>query len=203
MDKKYRDSLSELVQSLLPVDVSEDEPDASVTADSSRSPTRKKKRRSNKLGPGKDGMFAQEDEYVARWWTSDEHDTVTSRDGDSTKKRLAGLRLRETKLQTILILEVLALQSSPQAAIAEAGDEHGTRPENGDEARRSTKTGRRKKALDLALTLELLLDRLCIWQSVNLDGPGQTTSQSVNPEGGSRDGRGNAATKGDSTSTLR
>lgn len=173
MDKKYRDSLPNIVQSLLPVDITDGE--ASTTA--VQEGTKKKKRRSGKLGPGKDGLHSQEEDCVTRWWRAGGDDQtatmVRETGGDPNKGRFAALRSRETKLQIILILEVLAQQVL-------SADGSSTRNDLLDESQGGgTSNGRpngsrRRKGIDLNLTLELLLDRLCIWQSLHTDGLGSS-----------------------------
>lgn len=169
MDKKYRDCLPNVVQSLSPGDVSDDQIDGKT----SQKP-RKKKRKT--FGPGKNGLFTQEERYIARWWRAN-HDDFTATSIEETRdqlirRRISSLRTRETKLQIILILEFLALEM----AITKG---EGTTADPKDEGKNSKK-GKGKKKQDLDLMLELLADRLCIWQSVNNEaasggGPGKTS----------------------------
>ncbi len=172
MDKKYRETLPAAVETLSPLGASDDGAGSKV------------KRKSKKLGPAKDGMYAQEKEYVEKWWDADEEElasmSVDETRESRTKRKLTALRLRETKLQVILILEVLSLQASMKQAVAGLD---GVSPKEGESRKDQPKSSRKKKKMpDLSLTLELLLDRLCIWQTVNVEGP-VSVSQSISQHG--------------------
>lgn len=178
LDKKYRETIPDVVQLLPPGDVSDSESSLSKHAGTNT----KKKRKSKSTKLGKDGLYVQERDYVAKWWRSS-GDYGVQESPHSTreavmKKRIVCLRIRETKLQIILILEVLALQAT--SALATPNCEVGTtaplQSQSGGKAAR--KASRSKKAQDLGLTLELLVDRLCIWQSVDHEEPGLFASLS-------------------------
>ena len=154
MDLKYRETLPSTVRDVM-LSVSDDEP------------TQTKKRKSRKKKLGKNGLYPEEADFVRRWWKdrslSENGVTIeTSREAEM-KKHVADLRLRETQLQILLILETMALESTV------SGD---TKPDdvNGkktaDEAPKKSKS---KKLQDLNVVLELHLDRLCIWHAVSFD----------------------------------
>lgn len=159
MDKKYREPLPNIIQSIPPGDVSDDQMDDKT----GQKLKKKKKKKRKKLSPGKDGLYTEEDRYISKWWRAS-YDDSTAFSVEETrdqliKRRLASLRTRETKLQIILILEVLALEMSVSKG-------QGTTDSQKDEMKDSKK-GKEKKMQDLNLILELLVDRLCIWQSLN------------------------------------
>ncbi len=79
-----------------------------------------------------------------------------------TKKHISDLRLRETQLQILLILEVMALESTPSEKI---------NSENPKPAKEEINTPKKrtKKPQDLDVLLELHLDRLCIWHAVSME----------------------------------
>ncbi|KAI9851804.1 MAG: hypothetical protein M1838_002662 [Thelocarpon superellum] len=170
MDKKYRDTLPNMVQALpLPDHSDDDNDDADLPSQSK--PT--KKRKSRKAKPGKNGLYAQEEDYVHRWWAGGpiprESLASVNLANEEIKKAIAELRTRETELQLILVLEALALQSHENTlSPTETGEPGGQGRE--DKRDRSTKSP------DLELMVELLIDRLCIWQSVSNEGHGVSQS---------------------------
>ncbi|KZF22230.1 hypothetical protein L228DRAFT_261425 [Xylona heveae TC161] len=167
MDKKYRESLMALIQSL-PAGgtVSEDEEDyAALRAVFER------KSRKKKCKPGKDGMYPQEPQLVEKWWRLGDNAVEIGRDSKEwAKARLARLRTRETQLQIILILEILALEKFSAT--------HNEKQE-ALEFLRSGSEGSKKKPQNLTVLLDLLADRLCIWQSLNNEGNGDGASAST------------------------
>ncbi|GKZ18159.1 hypothetical protein AbraIFM66951_000332 [Aspergillus brasiliensis] len=154
MDHKYRETLPTTVQDLL----------LSVSDDEAAPP--KRKRRSTKKKLGKNGLYPEEGDLIRKWWRDRALNdqglpSEMSRDAES-KKHIADLRLRETQLQILLILETMALE----AIIA---DEEKKREGNGEGADKPTKTAKGKKPQDLNVMLELHLDRLCIWHAVSFE----------------------------------
>lgn len=156
-DKKYRDKLPEIVKELVPSAT----PEKDLT---------KRKRKAKKVKVDKYGMLPDEADYVKRWWHADtassSFETV-----DSTLRRLVPqLRTRETFLQVILILETLALEGSAARPNIEPSKEPSAAPES--QALEAIDTQeivkkKMKKPQDLTATLETLLDRLCIWHSLD------------------------------------
>lgn len=155
MDLKYRETLPATVRDVA-ITVSDDEP-----------APRPKKRKSRKKTIGKNGLYPEEEEFVRKWWkgrSGAENGLLmeTSREAEA-KKHIGDLRLRETQLQILLILETIALES------ADAGEEK-TRTENDERTPDNTaKKPKIKKPQDLNVLLELHLDRLCIWHAVSAE----------------------------------
>jgi DNA replication regulator SLD3 len=155
MDLKYRETLPATVRDVA-ITVSDDEP-----------APRSKKRKSRKKTIGKNGLYPEEEEFVRKWWkgrSGAENGLLmeTSREAEA-KKHIGELRLRETQLQILLILETIALES------ADAGEEK-TRTENDERTPDNTaKKPKTKKPQDLNVLLELHLDRLCIWHAVSAE----------------------------------
>lgn len=144
MDTKYREGLPTILQNVVLV-LSEDE--------------RPKKRRSRKKKLGKNGLYPGEDEFIKKCWRSRQ---VAERGGqqaelskdEEIKRHVSELRLRETQLQILLILEAIFLKNTTsQDSNAKDEDTSGAK--------------RAKKGEDLNVLLELLLDRLCIWHAVS------------------------------------
>lgn len=152
MDLKYRETLPSAVrEAVLALSDGEDAPGP-------------KKRKSKKKKLGKNGLYAEEEEFIRKWWKDrsmmESSTQETSREAE-TKKHISELRLRETQLQILLILEVIALELNPSADMkAEKGTAAG-------EDKNTTNKSRAKKPQDLNVLLELHLDRLCIWHAVS------------------------------------
>ncbi|KAB8238886.1 uncharacterized protein BDW43DRAFT_305780 [Aspergillus alliaceus] len=150
MDLKYRETLPSTLKDVI-LSISDDES------------TLQKKRKSRKKTLGKNGLYPAEKQFIRKWWKDRELadqgvSTETSRDAE-LKKHIADLRLRETQLQILLILETMALEATipGEAKSTEEGDGlEKTKPKP-------------KKLQDLKVMLELHLDRLCIWHAVSFD----------------------------------
>jgi len=164
IDKKYRDGIPGCVSLF---DIHEQSAD-----EANRAAEKTKKRRSNKkMKPNRTGLYPSEDTLIRKWWGA--HDVEADSGGPNTskediaKRRISQLRIRETQLQMIVILEVLALQ--PLASISE--DVEGGLPNvppslgtNGKE-----QSAKAKKPDHLTMLIDVHIDRLCIWQSIALE----------------------------------
>lgn len=140
-DKKYRDKLPELLKDL-----------PSQLPDQDHTPAAKKKRRKKKLKPDKHGLLPQEDDFFAKWWYQDEASAPSGETAEqSLKRRAPQLRTRETFMQVVLSLEILSLEALP---------EFKSTPEQVTQAKG-------KKGDTIVLSLELLVDKLCIWHSLH------------------------------------
>ncbi|KAL2288066.1 hypothetical protein FJTKL_04218 [Diaporthe vaccinii] len=161
VDKKFRETLPELVKDirLLAESCAEDEP-------------KKKHRKSKKMKIGKDGLYPGEIDHVKRWWRT--HRSLI-RDGDEAtinpqevKYHITCLRTRETQLQMILILEILALEAVRPAEDARDSQLPGL--PIGDTPKKTVETAPKKRHKHNHSTLvDIHADRLCIWQSTTLD----------------------------------
>lgn len=162
VDKKYKDALPNLVSTLITASGSADE--AQKTA------SKQKKAQIKKMKLGKNGLYPTEDTYITSWWNSHdanaEHAIPGETKEDVLRKRIAQLRIRETQLQMIVILETLALQplATPQADLDENLPTTGI--ESDTSGGKLPRTVKPKKSLDLSVLVEVHVDRLCIWQSV-------------------------------------
>lgn len=169
MDKKYRETLPSMVKEL-PVGVfSEDENDSIFTS------FRKKPRKTKTSKPGKDGLYPEEEVSVVRWWLSrsncvDNEDSFANRE-ESVRIRLLEQKARETQLQIILVLETLALEASKLEKKSE--DVPAVIREENCPSKQKPKT---KKLQDLNVLLNLLVDRLCIWQSMSTEEGSSSTN---------------------------
>ncbi|KAK9654548.1 hypothetical protein V6Z96_002754 [Aspergillus fumigatus] len=151
MDLKYRETLPSTIRDVL----------LSTSDDDAR-----KKRKSRKRKLGKNGLYPEEEGFIRKWWrdralADNGVPAESSRDAE-LKKHIADLRLRETQLQILLILETLALEMNGPGETSKT-DESSEQPSD------DTRTKSKKKPQDLDVLLELHLDRLCIWHAVSTD----------------------------------
>lgn len=173
MDKKYRDGIAGIVKEL-----------PAPGLETAEQPANAKKKRKWKAKRDKHGFFADEQVYVARWWWLDDQAGCAPGSAETAeamlRRRTPRLRSRETYLQINLALEVLALEAlSTPAPIAQALNVSGTGeplqaplqtqgPETQAEERKKPKV---KKLQDLPALLETLIERVCIWHSLDSSSP--------------------------------
>ncbi|TFB06289.1 hypothetical protein CCMA1212_001713 [Trichoderma ghanense] len=162
IDKKYRESIPEIIAKL------KDRIDSSDEG-------RKRKRKPKKMKLGKSGLYPLEDENVMRWWAvnkpepNDDGAPITP---SQIKSHVSILRTRETKLQMILIMEILALE--PLKAAGETGEANlPTLPgaaDSGDLLENILHPQPKKRNKhNLPVLLDVHADRLTIWQSTASD----------------------------------
>jgi hypothetical protein len=161
-EKKYQQKLPEVVRAIPPGTFSEDEAAISL-------PKPKKSKKKIKLN--RDGMYPQEENLVRKWWISEMsgHEAHNEETLDQRiKRRVGDLRVRETLAQMILMLEIIALEAL--SSCKEPLETGSTVVETQEESQAGKPKKRTKKLEDIRLLLDLLLDKLCIWQSVDQDG---------------------------------
>jgi len=160
LDKKYRDTIPDIIgQMKFRVDSSDD------------GVPKRKKSRVKKMKLGKNGLYPIEDEHIRRWWTVNKPelrgDEVVPRPED-VKYRIGLLRTRETQLQMILILEIIALETLRPADAAQESQFPGldskTPPKQA-----GTENPKKRRKQDFPVLVDLHADRLCIWQSTTPD----------------------------------
>ena len=162
VDKKYKDAVPNLVSNLIMGSGSADE--------IQKTASKPKRAKIKKMKLGKNGLYPTEDTYITRWWNSQdanaEHIIPGESKEDLLRKRIAQLRIRETQLQMIVILETLALQplATSQADLNENLPANTVK--SGMSDGKLAQTGKLKKPLNLAVLIEVHVDRLSIWQSV-------------------------------------
>lgn len=151
MDAKYRETVPVILRNM-----------NLLLSDDEGRKARKSKRKKKK--PGKNGLYTGEEEFVQRYWKSRQvskrHEGMEESKDEEIKRHISDLRLRETQLQILLILETIHLETTDVTlAITETSD-HGMVKSN-------TKKSKSKKNEDLAILLELFIDRLCIWHAIS------------------------------------
>jgi DNA replication regulator SLD3 len=163
VDKKYREALPGLIAKI------KNNPLESDLDQGSRA--RKKKAKKMKLG--KDGLWPSEDDQIRQWWcrrkpaVRDDDSMMTSMPQE-TKLMISCLRSRETQLQMILILEILALESLKTAESNNDSQLPGL-PSESSVAEAAKDAPKKRNKHNLPMLLDVLADRLSIWQSVALD----------------------------------
>jgi DNA replication regulator SLD3 len=173
MDKKFKDNLPTLVKDLPLVTPSQDD-----------KPVKSRRKKKFKSKRDKAGLFSNEQEYLEKWWRGEEiSGSMTSPENTDTalRRRIPGLRTRETYLQVIIILETLYLETTNKATstvVEESSltlDSQGAETQDAESQAVPETTKRKgKKALDLRSLLETLLDRLCIWQDLDAHTPARS-----------------------------
>ena len=167
-DEKYHETLPELIEEIPPHLLAEDD-DAIVMREFANKI--KKSRKRKKIS--KDGLAPGEEEYVIRWWTK--HESHASPETLSADKKtwirdaLSEQKVREIQLQILLILEVFALEAM-ELERKKDNDTH-TRPiaENDLPCPKPTLEKRPKDVEKRHTLLGLLVDKLCIWDSMSLE----------------------------------
>lgn len=162
IDKKYRETAPEIIAQLHTIVESSDEARA------------KKQRRAKKMKLGKNGLYTNEDDRIRKWWHANKPELDEEQPTFTTmqiKSHLSLLRTRETQLQMILILEILALE--PLKAAEDAADSSlpvlpGASAAQAHRSPASALTKKRNKH-NLPVLVDVHADRLTIWQSTATD----------------------------------
>lgn len=161
IDKKYRDTAPEIISQLSALVESSDE-------------TRSKRRKPKKMRLGKNGLYPNEDDRIRKWWIANKpelDEEQPSYTAMQIKSNLSLLRTRETQLQMILIMEILALE--PLKAADDAVDSSlpvlpGASAPGAHRSPAATQTKKRNKH-NLPVLIDVHADRLTIWQSTATD----------------------------------
>ncbi|KAK5114890.1 hypothetical protein LTR62_002049 [Meristemomyces frigidus] len=171
LDKKYKNGIPEVVTGLVPIGLE--------TPEQTRKP---KKKRRWKAKRGRLGFFGEEKEIVEKWWLSLDDSAGSTGSPETTeqllKSRLPRVRSRETYLQVVVALEILALEAAHPRELELLTnntdvDEHTQLGETQKEESQVAKPEelKAKKRQDLRALLEVLLERLCIWHSLESHSP--------------------------------
>ncbi|RKF74825.1 putative protein kinase-like [Golovinomyces cichoracearum] len=160
-DKKYKDGIPDCIKLADVSNHSAENVDLTLK--------RKKKKKSTDFRIGKKGLYASEDNLVQKWWTvhhseDDLNVGLTERTkNELMKTRISQLRVRETQMQIILILEALTLHPLPSS---KEGECHQQRSSISNPSKTNMNFTSSNSLLDL---IDIHIDRLCIWQSVESD----------------------------------
>ncbi|KAI9722279.1 MAG: hypothetical protein M1812_001751 [Candelaria pacifica] len=178
MDKKYRETIPDLVNLIPAENISDGEQPQPIL------PEPRKRRKSRRTKPGKDGLHPNEEDYLSRGWRISHHESYQALPGEasneSINRRILRLRVRETELQIILILETLALESSASLSPRDPSCLTAVDQIEAPEGQQcEVAKHKSRKPQDLILLLDMLIDRLCIWQSLSNEEGGSASSKPV------------------------
>jgi DNA replication regulator SLD3 len=158
IDGKYREAIPDILSRM-----------KTLVEDSDKGVAKSKKRTSKKTKLGKDGLYPGEDEHVRRWWScrrsvaSEEETGLTTQE---IRYHISCLRRRETQIQMIVILEIMALEPLARP-LENAADTQlpgmGSVVSNTEASSECSVKKRNKHSFPVLL--DVLADRLCIWQS--------------------------------------
>ncbi|KAL9112212.1 MAG: hypothetical protein Q9187_007812 [Circinaria calcarea] len=156
-DIKYSKTLPGLLKDF-PVAISSDDEGDYIKGVLGPKLSRSKKRKEL----NKAGLFPGEEEYIAKWYIHLNKDLApsgpdTTRD-ERIKLSIVEQRARETQLQIIVILEALALEILVNRKPTLEETQHPII---------DTSEGKVQSREDLLKLLDLLVERLCIWQSTS------------------------------------
>ncbi|CVK93128.1 hypothetical protein FPRO06_02813 [Fusarium proliferatum] len=159
IDKKYRETVPALIAQMKTVVDSSDEGP-------------KRKRRAKKMKIGKDGLYPHEEAHIRKWWATNKpelKEDETNVPTQQIRSLTSMLRTRETQLQMIIILEILALTPLKFADGAENSQLPllpGAAESQGDAVVPSAK---KRSKHNLPVLVDVHADRLTIWQSTASD----------------------------------
>lgn len=171
MDLKYRDTIPKIIENAIL--------QVSPTPSGEKQLPKCSKRKSNSRKKlGKDGLYAGEETFVRTWWLNrdgakNDLTGVNPRDQEM-QALLKELRNRETQLQIILILEILTLELKQDVRTEGSVSVESVKkePDDDDPTRILAKTpSKTNEKRDLRSDLDILVDRLCIYQSVSIIDP--------------------------------
>lgn len=160
IDKKYRTTLPEFVNNMKLIVESSDEDE-----------TKPRRRKPKKMKLGKDGLYPSETVHVKRWWRANKlriGDADVAVNPQETKYYITHLRTRETQLQIVIILEILALEAMHPAENADDSQLPGMPIEDQPKDMVDSVPKKRDKH-NYPTLVDIHADRLCIWQSTTLD----------------------------------
>lgn len=160
VDKKYRETVPDIINKLTTI------------IETSGDGARAKKRKPRKLRIGKNGIYPDEEPHIIKWWLANRpelSEEETSVSPALIKSHVDLLRTRETQLQMIIILEVLALESLHTREIDGEGHLPGLGGGAGPEGQPAVPVVKKRNKHNLPVLLDMHADRLCIWQSTASD----------------------------------
>ncbi len=161
IDKKYRETVPQIVSEAKTLVGSSDECES-----------KRKKKKPRKMKLGKDGLYPAEDYHIRRWWNTykpELHDDEVVAKPEEVKYHISCLRTRETQLQVILILEILALEKLRPAEDTMESQLPGMEVKTPTKPALAETVPKRRDKHNFPVLVDLHVDRLCIWQTTTLD----------------------------------
>lgn len=161
IDKKFKETIPKLVDEMKLM---------LVSSEDGRKPKRKRPR---KMKLGKDVMWTGEVEQVQKWWAANKPELREDDDApinpEEIKYHISCLRTRETQLQMIIILEILALEATVVIHDAQDSLLPGLPHESQPTETVAVASKRKSKQQDYPALVNTHADRLSIWQSTMLE----------------------------------
>lgn len=160
IDKKFRETVPKIANHMQTFGgMSDEEP-------------KKKSKKAKKIRLGSNGLFTDEDAHVRKWWEANKppprDDEVFPR-SEEVKYVISCLRTRETQMQMILILEIMALEAMRPEGDAIESQLPGMAPDTDVPAIAKKEAPRKRNKHNFPLLIDVHADRLCIWQSTISD----------------------------------
>lgn len=153
IDKKYRETIPGIISRSMDIVESSDEKS-------------KRKRKARKMKLGKDRLYPLEDGRIQMWWNTNKpelRDSENKGSDQQIKSHVSLLRLRETQLQMILILEIIALESLQSSKRDTSEDVLPGLPVG--TASQEQAAPKKRSKHNLPVLVDVHADRLAIWQS--------------------------------------
>lgn len=187
-EKRYKESLPDTIRA-----------HAASTHDSVDEAAKKKRQRKNKnLKRDKNGLLPGEEVMLAEWWAAEDLSLSAVAAFDCTLRfRLPRIRFRETLLQLIIILEALTIEKTISASMVV--DEAPQLSQAEDTQAIGGMKSKPKKVKDFAALAETLVDRLTIWQSIEVTD----SKKEKQPGASASDGDSQAPFPGDNSDKLK
>ena len=161
VDKKYAASVPDLIKEIPPGSHVEDDDGQSKFLFTEKYKRSKKRKRINP-----DGFFPAEESHIVNWWLRREVINPESGAEDSQEKRIRTAcsyqKPREIQLQIILILEIMALLGQRKTETTVDGDAN-----QGASTGPKVNPKKEKKTLDYPKILDVMLEKLQIWETTN------------------------------------
>jgi DNA replication regulator SLD3 len=179
IDKKYRETVPAIITNM-----------KTVVEDSDNGESKVRKHKAKKRKLGKDGLYPHEADHICRWWrvnkppVSDE----TCITQNEIKYHISCLRRRETQLQMIIIMEILALEplTMPRDT-TEDSQLPGMISNPGSLLATVDPPPKKRSKHNFPVLLDVHADRLCIWQSTIPDDMKALAETQVHSQGHATD----------------
>jgi len=179
IDKKFRETIPAIIANM-----------KTMVDDSDDGHTKAKKRKSKKMKLGKDGLYPHEADHVRRWWRANKPPVSDDKSvtPDELKYHISCLRRRETQLQMIIIMEILALEPLIRPRdTAEDSQLPGMESQAGASLTAADPPVKKRSRHNFPVLLDVHADRLCIWQSTTPDEMKALAETQVHSQGHAAD----------------
>lgn len=162
VDKKYKETVPNLVKEM-----------KTLVDTDGEAETKPRRRKPKRIKIGKDGLYPGEVDHIKRWWKANKpelrDDESPAINPQEIKFHVTCLRTRETQLQMIILLEVLALEAAQPVSNVQESQLPGMPVEHASRESTSDPVPRRQNKHNFPQLLNLHADRMCIWQDTTLE----------------------------------